>query len=106
MNRMSDRMSALGEYINKGLGRKINFKGIKMHPIYRDALFSFGTDDYIVGEKASEVNGIAFELSTKRGEDYPPKLAKKYTHKKYQKAKEKKAEEIVFKGKKYFIIKL
>lgn len=103
---MKDRIGALGEYINKKLGKKINFKNIKMHSIHRGFLFAFGADDYIVGNKLSEVEGVAVDLSYKKGEDYPPKLAKKYTHRKYQKAKDKKAEEIVFKGKKYYIIKL
>jgi len=103
---MEERITALGEYINQGLGKKINFKGIKSHPVARGFLFSYGTDDYIISEKNDEVLRVAFELSQKKASDYPSKLAKKYTHRKYEKANTKKPESIVLKGKKYFIIKL
>ncbi len=103
---MKERIGALGEFINEGLNKKINFKGIKAHSLYRGFLFSYASDDYIVGEKKAEVEGIAIEMSIKKSYDYPPKLAKKYTHRKYQKAHEKKPVQVTFKGKKYFIIKL
>ncbi len=103
---MKERIGALGEFINEELNKKINFKGIKSHSIFRGFLFSYGSDDYIVGEKKAEVEGVAIEMSIKKAHDYPPKLAKKYTHRKYQKAHEKNPVSIIFKGKKYFIIKL
>ncbi len=103
---MKERIGALGEFINEELNKKINFKGIKSHSIFRGFLFSYGSDDYIVGEKKAEVEGVAIEMSIKKAHDYPPKLAKKYTHRKYQKAHEKNPVSIIFKSKKYFIIKL
>jgi hypothetical protein len=103
---MRERIGALGEFINQGLKKKINFKAIKMHSVHRGHLFSFGAEDYIVGDNKAEVEGIAIDLSYKKAEDYPPKLAKRYTHRKYQKASEKTPVAVVFKGKKYFIIKL
>ena len=101
-----DYTKILGEYLNKKEGRKIDFKNIKKHTLYRDNLFSYGGEDYIISGNREEIQNLLITFSQRKAEDYPPKLAKKYTHKKYVKAKEKKPEEFKLADKKYFVIKL
>ena len=101
-----DYIRVLGEYINKKEGRKINFKEIKSHPFYKGNLFSFGSNDYVVSSKKDEIIRILENMSSKKMEDYPPKFAKKYTHRKFLKEKEKRPEEMAFENKKYYIVLL
>lgn len=101
-----DYIRVLGEYINKKEGRKINFKEIKSHPFYKGNLFSFGSNDYVISSKKDEIIRILENMSGKKMEDYPPKFAKKYTHRKFLKAKEKRPEEMAFENKKYYIVLL
>lgn len=96
----------LGEYLNKKMNRKIDFKGIKTHPIYRENLFSYGSDDYLISKNKEEITNLLITLSSRKAEDYPAKLAKKYTHKKYLKAKEKRPEEFKVADKRYYIVLL
>ena len=99
-------IKVLGEYLNKKQNRKIDFKGIKTHPVYRDNLFSYGIDDYLISKNREEIWNLLITLSSRKAEDYPAKLAKKYTHKKYTKAKDKKVEEFKVRNKKYYIVLL
>lgn len=101
-----ENMKALGEYINKKLNKKIDFKGIKTHPVYRENLFSYNGEDYLVSGKKVELQNLILTISSRKPEDYPAKLGKKYTHKKYIKAKEKRIEEIRVGNKSFFLIVL
>ena len=96
----------LGEYLNKKQNRKIDFKGIKTHPIYKENLFAYGIDDYLISKNREELQNLLITLSMRKAEDYPPKLARKYTHKKFTKAREKKVEEFKMGDKKYYIVLL
>lgn len=104
---MSNRLDALGMYLVQKGGKNFNFKLIKNNSIYPDILFSFGNDDYLVCDKEAELNStieiMEFRYSTK---DYPPKLVKKYTHRKFEKISKKKKEYFSNKGIRYTIIKL
>lgn len=99
-----DYIRVLGEYINKKENKKIDFKGIKKHPLYTKNLYSYGIEDFVIGEKREEVQEILLAMSSKRAIDYPDKYAKKYTHKKFLKAKEKRMEEFKIGDKKFFIV--
>lgn len=101
-----DYTKVLGEYINKKEARKIDFKQVKKHTLYRDNLYTYNGEDYVISNSREELQNLLITFSQRRAEDYPPKLAKKYTHKKYLKAKEKKAEEFRHEDKKYYLIKL
>jgi len=48
----------------------------------------------VVSAKREELQNLLITFSSRRPEDYPDKLAKKYTHKKFLKAKEKRIEEL------------
>lgn len=97
---------ALGEYLNKKNNRKIDFKGIKAHPLYKENLFSYGIDDYAISKSREELQNLLITLSMRKAEDYPAKFAKKYTHRKFLKAREKKVEEIRVGDKRYFLVLL
>lgn len=104
---MANRLEALGMYLVQQSGKNFNFKLIRSNSIYPNILFSFGNDDYLVCENESELNStieiMEFRFATK---DYPPKLVRKYTHKKFEKIHKKKKEHFLNKGIKYTIIKL
>lgn len=106
MNSNSDRIAALGQYIVSKTGKNFNFKQIKGDTLYRGVLFSCGADDYLVSDEEEELTRVTIVLSARKGIDYPDKVAKRYTHTKFYKAKYKKPEVLTVKGKKYFIIKL
>lgn len=104
---MAKRLEALGMYLVSQTGKNFNFKQIKNNSVYPNILFTFGNDDYLVCEKEAElietIKLIEFRFSTK---DYPPKLLKRYTHKKFDKIMKKKKEYFLNKGTRYIIIKL
>lgn len=99
-----DYTKILGEYINKKTNKKIDFKGIKKHTLYQENLYVYGIDDYVISNNRMELQNLLITFSARRAEDYPEKLAKKYTHKKFLKAKEKKIEEFKVGDKKYYIV--
>jgi len=101
-----DNIRILGEYINKKENKKIDFKGIKRHTLYKDNLFTYGSIDYVVSGNREELQNLLITFSSRRPEDYPDKLAKKYTHKKFLKAREKRIEEFKIGDKKYYIVAL
>ncbi len=104
---MANRLEAFGMYLVNQTGRNFNFKQLRSSNVYPNILFSFGNDDYLVCEKEAElaqaIETMEFRFSTR---DYPPKLVKKYTHKKFDKINKKKREFFVHKGVRYTIIKL
>ncbi|MBC2851851.1 hypothetical protein H5J22_10635 [Cetobacterium sp. 8H] len=103
---MKNKISALGQYIVKSTGRPFNFKQIKMDNIYKGVLFSVGTDDYLVTNDRRELLETIELMTIRTPRDYPGKLARRYTHAKFEKISSKKEEAIVLNGVKYFIIKL
>lgn len=103
---MIERINALGQYIITKTGKNFNFKLIKMDGYFKNTLYYIGSDYYLVSDTESEILNVAHSMSTTRFCDYPEKFAKKYTHMRFVKAAQKKAESFIFKGKKYFIITL
>lgn len=103
----ANRIGALGMYIISKTGKNFNFKAIRTDSIYRDILYTVNNEDYLVCEDPYELEDtigiITFRFSTR---DYPPKLIKKYTHKKFDKIDKKKREFITYKNKRYTLIKL
>ena len=102
----SDRVAALGQYIVAKTGKNFNFKMIKEDPLYRGILFTCGGDDYLVSDEQEEILRTATVMAARKGIDYPDKVAKRYTHTKFSKARFKTPELFTVKGKKFYIIKL
>ncbi|MGL6115260.1 hypothetical protein [Cetobacterium sp. SF1] len=103
---MKNRINALGQYIVKATGKPFNFKLIKSCNIYKGVLFTVGNDDYLVTDDKAELLGTMELIAMRTSEDYPVKVAKKYTHAKFSKLNKKKEEIFVLNGIKYHIIKL
>ena len=103
---MKGKISALGQYIVKTTGKNFNFKMIKPDGYYKGVLFSHGIDDYLVSSDRVELLSTIELISMKTARDYPGKLARRYTHSKFEKIGKKKEEVIVVNGVKYYIIKL
>lgn len=103
---MTNLITAVGEYINKNSKQKINFKQIKMDNYFKGLLFSYKLDDYLISEDKGKLKDFGNKLKDSKFEDYPKKLAKRYTHTKFKKINEKKIDIIKLKDKQYFIIKL
>lgn len=104
--KMKDRLDAIGNYINDKSGKKINFKGIKADRVYRGLLFTYMGEDYIISDSKDEVIDVLWKMSAARSEDYNKKDAKRYTHIKFKKAKEKKVMDYSYKRKAYFVVEL
>lgn len=103
---MIDRINALGQYLVEKTGKTFNFKMIKGDHMYPGILFSFAGEDYLVTPDKAELDYTIALMGTRTFEDYPPKHARKYTHRKFGKINKKTQEIFVHKGKKYVIIKL
>nr|WP_307775959.1 hypothetical protein [uncultured Cetobacterium sp.] len=103
---MKNKIAALGQYIVKQTGKSFNFKMIKTNPIYKEVLFTVGQDDYLVSDDKRELLGVVEEISMRTPNDYPVKLAKRYTHAKFKNISKKKEEVFTLDNKKYYIIKL
>ena len=103
---MIDRINALGQYLVEKTGKTFNFKMIKGDHMYPGILFSFAGEDYLVTPDKAELDYTIALMGSRTFEDYPPKHARKYTHRKFGKINKKTQEIIVHKGKKYVIIKL
>lgn len=99
-------MQALGQYIVTKTGKNFNFKSIKMDNFFKNLLYSVGNDYYIISDKEFDIVELTHKMATTKFSDYPEKFAKKYTHMRFLKANQKKAESFVFKGKKYFLVLL
>lgn len=74
--------------------------------MYPGILFSFAGEDYLVTPDKAELDLTIALMASRTFEDYPPKHARKYTHRKFEKINKKVQENITYKGKKYVIIKL
>lgn len=103
---MKKRISALGQYIVKQTGKPFNFKLVKTSTIYKGILFTVGADDYLITDDRRELLGTIEVIEMKTAIDYPTKLARKYTHAKFDKIGKKKEDSIVVDGVRYIIIKL
>jgi len=103
---MKERINALGQYISKRDGKNFNYKIIKGDSIYRGLLFTVLKEDFVISDSKNEVLDTLYKMSMKYPDHIPQKLMKKYTHMKFQKAKEKKIENFNLNGKRYFIVKL
>ena len=103
---MLDRINALGQYLVEKLGKPFNFKQIKGDHMYPGILFSFAGEDYLVTPYKAESEYTIALMGSRTFEDYPPKHARKYTHRKFGKINKKTQEIVNYKNKKYIIIKL
>lgn len=106
---MGDKLifAAVGSYINKKTGKTINFKGIKAdNSLYKDILFSYLKDDYIITDSKEEMMEVLWQMSNVDSTKLNRKDAKKYTHTKFKRAKEKKIVNFGCNGRTYFIIEL
>lgn len=103
---MLDRINALGQYLVEKTGKPFNFKQIKGDHIYPGILFSFAGEDYLVTPDKAELEYTISLMGSRTFEDYPPKHARKYTHRKFGKINKKIQEIVNYKNKKYIIIKL
>ena len=103
---MIDRINALGQFLVNKTGKTFNFKQIKNDHMYPGILFSFSGEDYLVTPDKAELDLTIALMSSRTFEDYPPKHARKDTPRKFEKINKKIQENIIYKGKKYVIIKL
>ncbi|GLI55926.1 hypothetical protein PM10SUCC1_14400 [Propionigenium maris DSM 9537] len=103
---MKERLAAIGNYLNDKSGKKINFKTIKADSYYRGILFTYMREDYLITDSKPEMIDILWKMSAARSEDFNKKDAKRYTHIKFRKAKEKKVLNYNYKGRNYFIVEL
>lgn len=103
---MIDRIQALGQYLINKTGKNFNFKQIKADSYFKGVLYTLGTENYLLSDSEYEIVETAHRMSTTRFCDYPEKFAKKYTHMRFVKANQKKIENFVYKGKKFYIITL
>lgn len=101
------KVNALGQYLINELKQNFNFKEIKKDSVYRDVLFTFRSEDYIICDNLEELEKIITLMKYRATSgDYPLKLLKRYTHRKFEKIHKKQVETMVVKQKKYYIIKL
>lgn len=104
---MKDKLGVIGSYINKKYGKTINFKGIKADTsLYKGILFSYLKADYLVTNTKDEMIDILWKMSSVDSTKLNKKDAKKYTHTKYKRAKEKTITNFSHNGRKYFIVEL
>ncbi|MCJ8341977.1 MAG: hypothetical protein MJH09_03865 [Cetobacterium sp.] len=103
---MRDRIGALGQYIVKETGKPFNFKLIKTSTVYKGILFTVGTEDFLVTDDKRELLATTELIGMRTALDYPVKLAKRYTHAKFQHIDKKKEEIFIVNGKKYYIVRL
>ena len=103
---MKDRLTAIGNYLNDKTKKKINFKTIKADRYYRGLLFTYMGDDYIISDSKPEMIDTLWKMSAARSMDFNKKDAKRYTHTKFMKAKEKKILNYNCNGKNYFVVEL
>lgn len=88
---MIDRINALGQFLVNKTGKNFNFKQIKNDHMYPGILFSFSGEDYLVTPDKAELDLTIALMSSRTFEDYPPKHARKYTHRKFEKINKKKS---------------
>ena len=103
---MKNRLAAMGNYLNDKTNKKINFKTIKADSYYRGVLFTYMRDDYLITDSKPEMIDLLWKMSNARSEDFNKKDAKRYTHIKFKKAKEKKIVNYNCNGKNYFLVEL
>ena len=82
---MIDRINALGQFLVNQTGKTFNFKSIKSDHMYPGILFSFAGEDYLVTPDKAELDLTIALMASRTFEDYPPKHARKYTHRKFEK---------------------
>lgn len=103
---MIDRIQALGQFLVKKTGKNFDFKQVKADHFFKGVLFFIGETYYLVSDNEMETIDAAYKMSHTRFCDYPAKFAKKYTHMRFVKAEQKRAETFMVKNKKYFIVTL
>lgn len=103
---MKDRLDIIGNYLNEKTKKVINFKAIKSDRVYRGLLFTYMGEDYIISDSKEEVIDALWKMSAARSVDYNKKDAKRYTHIKFKKAKEKKILSYSYKRRGYFVVEL
>lgn len=96
----------LGMYLSKKSGKNFNFKEIKQDNYYKNILFSHKNDFYLISDKKTEIEKLVMEMSMSKPENFPDKIAKKYTHMRYIKANQKKINEFIYLNVKYYIVLL
>jgi len=103
---MKNRLAAIGTYLNEKTKKQINFKTIKADRHYRGILFTYMGEDYLISDSKQEVIGALWQMSSAKSEDFNKKDAKRYTHIKFKKAKEKKIMNYSCNRRGYFVVEL
>lgn len=103
---MKNRLAAIGSYLNEKTNKQINFKTIKADRHYKGLLFTYMGEDYIISDSKQEVIEVLWKMSSARSDDFNKKDAKRYTHIKFKKAKEKKIMTYGYNRKGYFVVEL
>ena len=103
---MKTKLEVIGNYLNEKTKNTINFKTIKTDVYYKGILFTYMKEDYLITETKEEMLDVLWQMSSARSDDFNKKDAKRYTHTKFKKAKEKNIISYGYKRKGYFIVEL